>query len=259
MLKISGPRCVRLLGLVATALLSCAALADDAQIAVATNFAAPAKQLADQFSERTGHRLVLSSGSTGKFYAQVKNGAPFDALLSADGETPLKMEAKRLAVSGTRFTYAIGRLVLWSPQQGLVDDKASILRTRAFNRIAIANPRLAPYGAAAKQTMEKLGVWQALQDKLVQGENIAQSFQFVFTRNADLGFIALSQLRERSEGQAAGSHWLVPAELHAPLRQDAVLLDRGASNAAARGFLDYLRSPPARELIRAYGYELDSL
>jgi molybdate transport system substrate-binding protein len=243
--------------LLAPAVVSCAALADEARIAVAANFASPAKKLAQDFTRRTGHRLALSSGSTGKFYAQIKNGAPFDALLSADDETPLKMEAERLAVSGTRFTYAIGRLVLWSPQQALV-DKASILRTPAFNRIAIANPRLAPYGAAAKQTMEKLGVWHGMQDKLVQGENIAQTFQFVFTRNADLGFIALSQLHERGQLKA-GSHWLVPAELHAALRQDAVLLQHGASNAAARGFLDYLRSPQARELIRAYGYELDSL
>jgi molybdate transport system substrate-binding protein len=134
------------------------------------------------------------------------------------------------------------------------------LHARAFNRIAIANPRLAPYGAAAKEAMEKLGVWQALQEKLVQGENIAQTYQFVSSDNADLGFIALSQLRElreRSTAQA-GSHWLVPAELHAPLRQDAVLLARGASNGAARDFLNYLRSAPARELIRAHGYELPS-
>jgi molybdate transport system substrate-binding protein len=247
-----------LFSLFAPAVVCCTALADQAQIAVAANFASPAKRLAEEFTQRTGHRLALSSGSTGKFYAQIKSGAPFDALLSADEETPRRMETEKLALSGTRFTYAVGRLVLWSPQEGLVDDKGSILRARAFDRLAIANPRLAPYGAAAKQTMEKLGVWQAVQAKLVQGENIAQTFQFVFTRNADLGFIALSQLRERGAGQAGGSHWLVPAELHAPLRQDAVLLERGASNGAALAFLEYLRSAPARELIRAHGYELPS-
>jgi molybdate transport system substrate-binding protein len=245
----------RILSLLAPAVVCCTALADEAQIAVAANFASPAKRLAEQFAQRTGHRLALSSGSTGKFYAQIRNGAPFDAFLSADHETPLRMEKERLAVAGSRFTYAVGKLVLWSPKAGLVDDKGSVLRARAFNRLAIANPRLAPYGAAAKQAMEKLGVWQGLQDKLVQGENIAQTYQFVSSGNADLGFIALSQLRERGEGRA-GSHWVVPAELHAPLRQDAVLLERGASNGAARDFLSYLRSPAARELIRAVGYDL---
>jgi molybdate transport system substrate-binding protein len=237
------------------ALLSCAAFADEARIAVAANFASPAKRLADEFTQRTGHRLALSSGSTGKFYAQIKNGAPFDAFLSADDETPRRMEKEKVAVAGSRFTYAVGKLVLWSPKAGLVDDKGNVLRARAFNRLAIANPRLAPYGAAAKEALEKLGVWQALQDKLVQGENIAQTYQFVSSGNADLGFIALSQLRERGAAQA-GSHWLVPAELHAPLRQDAVLLERGASNGAARDFLNDLRSPAAHELIRAVGYDL---
>ena len=241
--------------LLAPALVSCAALADEAQVAVAANFASPARKLADQFMQRTGHRLALSSGSTGKFYAQIKNGAPFDAFLSADDETPRRMEKEKLAVAGSRFTYAVGKLVLWSPKAGMVDDKGNVLRARAFNRLAIANPRLAPYGAAAKEAMEKLDVWQALQKKLVQGENIAQTYQFVSSGNADLGFIALSQLRERGEGRP-GSNWVVPAELHAPLHQDAVLLERGASNSAARDFLSYLRSPAARELIRAVGYDL---
>jgi molybdate transport system substrate-binding protein len=246
---------VWLFGLLGSMLISFAALADEAQIAVAANFASPAKRLADQFAQRTGHRLALSSGSTGKFYAQIKSGAPFDAFLSADGETPLRMEQEKLAVTGSRFTYAIGRLALWSPKTGFVDAEGAVLRTNGFNRLAIANPKLAPYGAAAKNTMERLGVWPALQGKLVQGENIAQTYQFVSSGNADLGFIAFSQLREDG-APAAGSYWLVPERFHAPLRQDAVLLTRGANNAAARAFLEYLRGAPARELIRAYGYEL---
>jgi molybdate transport system substrate-binding protein len=240
--------------LLAPAVVCCTALADETQIAVAANFASPARKLAGQFAQRTGHRLALSSGSTAKLYAQIRNGAPFDAFLSADDETPLRMEKERLAVAGSRFTYAVGKLVLWSPKPAMVDDQGNVLRARAFNRLAIANPRLAPYGAAAKEAMEKLGVWQGLQEKLVQGENIAQTYQFVSSGNADLGFIALSQLPEGS-ARGAGSHWLVPAELHAPLRQDAVLLERGASNGAALAFLEYLRSAPARELIRAHGYE----
>ena len=246
------------LSLLASAMVSCTALADEAHIAVAANFASPAKRLADEFRNRTGHRLALSSGSTGKFYAQIRSGAPFDAFLSADDETPLRMEKENLAVTGNSFTYAIGRLALWSPKTGFVDPEGAVLRTNAFNRLAIANPRLAPYGAAAKSTLEKLGMWPALQAKLVQGENIAQTYQFVSSGNADLGFVAFSQLRESRE-PGAGSYWLVPQRFHAPLRQDAVLLTRGENNSAARSFLEYLRSAPARELIRAYGYELPSL
>ena len=231
------------------------AAAGEAQIAVAANFATPAKRLADQFAQTTGHKLAISAGSTGKFYAQIRNGAPFDVFLSADNATPRRMEEEKLAMPGSRFTYAVGRLALWSPMPGMVDDKAEVLRKAAFKRLAIANPKLAPYGAAAQQTMEKLGVWPVLQQKLVQGENIAQTFQFVSSGNADLGFVALSQIQERGNA-IAGSHWLVPPSMYAPLRQDAALLARGEANAAARQFLDYLRSPSARELIRSYGYDL---
>jgi molybdate transport system substrate-binding protein len=237
------------------ALTAGAATADEAQLAVAANFVGLAKRLVERFSETTGHKLTITSGSTGKFYAQIKNGAPFDVLLSADDTTPSRLEQDKLAITGTRFTYAVGKLVLWSPTAGLVDEEGAVLRSNRFNRLAIANPRLAPYGAAAKETMEKLGVWQALQGKLVQGENIAQTFQFLSSGNADLGFVALSQIHE-ARPTLAGSYWVVPARFHAPLRQDAVLLARGASNPAARGILDYLRSAPARELIRAYGYDL---
>jgi molybdate transport system substrate-binding protein len=235
------------------AVLHCAlALAGEAHVAVAANFAVPAKRIADEFAAKSGHKFTLSNGSTGKFYAQIKSGAPFDVLLSADEETPRRLEAEKFAVPGSRFTYAVGRLALWSPKAQSMDQET--LREGRFLRLAIANPRLAPYGAAAKETLQKLGLWDAVQPKLVQGENIAQAFQFVSSGNADLGFVALSQLRDSP--RISGSHWLVPERLHTPLRQDAALLRRGADNTAARAFLDYLKSGPARERIRSYGYEL---
>jgi len=240
--------------LLAVAIAPGAAIAGEAQVAVAANFAASAKRLAEQFASTTSHKLTLSSGSTGRFYAQIKSGAPFDVFLSADAETPRRLEAEKLAVAGSRFTYALGRLVLWSQKKGFVDAEGTILHTEGFGRLAIANPRLAPYGAAAQQTMEKLGLWHALQGRIVQGENIAQTYQFVWSGNAELGFIAYSQLRER--GATSGSYWLVPERFHAPLHQDAVLLLRGAKNAAARAFLEFLADVPARESIRAHGYEL---
>jgi len=229
------------------------AQADQAAIAVAANFSGPAKEIAAQFERETGHRLLLGTGSTGKFYAQIANGAPFDVLLSADVETPRRLEDERLAVADTRFTYALGKLVLWSARNGVVDKDGEVLRKGAFGRIAIANPKLAPYGAAARQALERLGVWESLQGKLVQGESIAQTLQFVASGNADLGFVALSQL---AEGVPAGSTWLVPPSLYDPLRQDAVLLAHGAHNPAARAFINFLRGPLARETIRKYGYEL---
>ena len=230
------------------------AAAETVQVAVAANFAGTARMLAEQFAGQSGHRLELSSGSTGKFYAQIKNGAPFDVFLSADEATPLRLESEKLAIAGSRFTYAIGRLVLWSAQPGLVDEKGEVLRKGRFNRLAIANPKLAPYGAAAQETLEKLGLWGELRSKLVQGENIAQTFQFVSSGNAELGLVALSQIRDAGK-PPSGSYWLVPASLHAPLRQDAVLLARAERNPAAQAFLEYLRSGPARALIRACGYE----
>jgi molybdate transport system substrate-binding protein len=223
------------------------ALAEEAHVAVAANFAVPARQLAQAFGAGTGHKLILSNGSTGKLYAQIRSGAPFDVLLSADEETPRRLEAEKLAVPGSRFTYAVGRLAFIHPGQHRVDEQ--VLRRQGFRRLAIANPKLAPYGAAAKQTLEKLGLWEAMQPKLVQGENIAQTFQFVATGNADAGFVALSQI------DRGAPHWLVPEGLHAPLRQDAVLVSRGARNPAASGFLEYLKSAPARERIRSHGYQ----
>lgn len=227
---------------------------EEAQVAVAANFAAPAKLLAERFSRETSHKLSLSVGSTGKFYAQISNGAPFDVFLSADDETPLRLEKEKLTVPGSRFTYAVGKLVLWSPAPNLVDANGDVLRRGAFKRLAIANPKLAPYGAAAQQALEKLGLWTELRGKLVLGENIAQTLQFVASGNVELGLVALSQVQEG--GKPGGSHWRVPQSLYDPIRQDAALLTRGSGNPAARAFLEYLRSGPAREIIRAAGYDL---
>jgi molybdate transport system substrate-binding protein len=235
--------------------ISTQATAQQIQVAVAANFAAPAKSLAARFERQSGRRVTLSTGSTGKFYAQIKNGAPFDVLLSADEETPARMEKEGLAVLGQGFTYAVGKLALWSPQAGLVDGRGEVLRTESFRRLSIANPRVAPYGAAAQEVMEKLGVWGALQPRLVLGENIAQAYQFVSSGNAELGFIAYSQIREPGK-VTAGSFWLVPQALYAPIRQNAALLKRAESSQGARELLAFLRSSPARELIQAYGYEL---
>ena len=230
-------------------------IAGEAHVAVAANFAGSMKNLANQFERAGVHRLLLSVGSTGKFYAQIRNGAPFDVFLSADDETPARMEQEGLAVPATRYTYAIGKLVLWSPTPGMVDPAGEVLRSSRFKRIAIANPKLAPYGAAARGVMEKMGIWAALQERLVLGENIAQTFQFVSSGNAELGFVALSQVQQ-GRAAPAGSYWLVPQANYDPIRQDAVLVKRASTNTAAREFLGFLRSPPARELIRADGYDL---
>lgn len=224
-------------------------------VAVAANFAAPMQKIAPMFEKDTGHKAVMSFGSTGAFYAQIKNGGPFHVLLSADDETPLKLEKEGLAVSGTRFTYATGKLVLWSKQAGYVDEKGDVLRSGRFKRIAIANPKLAPYGAAALESIHKLGLVQELQAKFVQGENIAQTFQFVNTENAQLGFVALAQVY--SEGKITyGSGWIVPNHLHKPIHQDAVLLVRGQNNTAASALLAYLRSDKVKAIVKSHGYEL---
>ncbi len=224
-------------------------------VAVAANFAAPMQKIAPLFEKDTGHKAVVSLGSTGGFYAQIKNGGPFHVLLSADDETPLKLEKENLAVSGTRFTYAKGKLVLWSKQAGFVDDEGDVLRSGQFKRLAIANPKLAPYGAAALETLHKLELVQGLQTKFVQGENIAQAFQFVNTENAQLGFVALSQVY--ADGKlSSGSAWIVPSHLHKPIQQDAVLLMAGKNNIAATALLAYLRTDKAKAIIRSHGYDL---
>lgn len=228
--------------------------AAEVSVAVAANFTAPMQKIATLFEQDTGHKAVLAFGSTGRFYTQIRNGAPFEVLLAADDETPARLEHEALAISGTRFTYAIGRLVLWSKRPGLVDGQGQVLRrSDAFERIALADPRLAPYGAAAVEVMGRLGVLEALRPKVVQGENIAQTHQFVATQNAALGFVAMSQVY--TDGRLSeGSAWLVPADLHAPIRQDAVLLKKGQGNAAATALLLFLRGDKARTVIRSHGY-----
>jgi molybdate transport system substrate-binding protein len=229
------------------------AQADVVQVAVAANFTAPLKEIAAAFEKSSGHQVQLSPGATGMLYAQIKNGAPFQVFLSADSETPEKLEQEKLAVPGSRFTYATGTLVLWSPNAGLVDTKGEVLAHGNFSHVAIANPRLAPYGAAAMEILTKMSLAAKLQDKLVQGSNIAQTFQFVVSGNAELGFVALSQVMK--EGKIShGSAWVVPETMHAQIRQDAVLLQSGKDNKAAQALLKFLREPAAVTIIKAYGY-----
>jgi molybdate transport system substrate-binding protein len=231
------------------------ALAGEAQVAVAANFTAPMQQIAAAFAKDTGHRAVLAFGSTGKFYAQVSNGAPFDVLLAADDETPARLEKERLAVPGSQFTYATGRLVLWSAREGYVDAEGKVLQGGAFAHLAIANPKTAPYGAAAVAILKQMHLYDRLAPKLVQGENISQAHQFVASGSAELGFVALSQV-SRDGKFTSGSGWIVPAALHRPIRQDAVLLVHGRDNPAARALLQYMRSDRARAIVRSFGYEL---
>jgi molybdate transport system substrate-binding protein len=232
-----------------------AACAGEVSVAVASNFTVPMRKLAAAFEQASGHKATLAFGSTGRFHAQVKNGAPFQVLLAADDETPARLEKEGLAVPGSRFTYATGRLVLWSAGTGVVDERGEVLKKPGSGKLAIADPRLAPYGAAAMETMRRLGVAQALQPRIVQGENISQAYQFVLTGNAQMGFVALSQVMV--DGRiAAGSAWQVPADLHAPIRQDAVVLNAGKDNPAAAALMAFLRGDAARAIIRAHGYEL---
>ena len=223
-------------------------------MAVAANFTAPMKRIAEEFEKGTGHKAILSVGATGKFYAQIINGAPIDVFLSADGETPTKLEKDGFAVTGSRFTYATGRLVLWSAKPGLVDDKAAVLVRNDFKHLAIAASKVAPYGVAAVETLTKIGILQSVQSKLVTGESIGQTFSMVSTGNADLGFVAMSQVYEDGRLKS-GSAWVVPANLHSPLQQDAVLLVRGKSNPAALQLLIFLKSGQARAIMNSFGYE----
>ena len=221
-------------------------------VAVAANFTEAAKEIAAVFKAKTGHEAVLSFGASGQFYTQITQGAPFQILLSADDARPKKLVDDGLAVPGSNFTYAIGKLVLWSKTPGLVKGEDT-LKAASFAKLSICNPVAAPYGAAAIETMKSLKVFEQLQPKLVEGATITQAYQFVETGNAELGFVALSQLT----GPETGSRWLVPQELYSPIRQDAVLLKSGAANEAATGFIAFLRSPEARVIIEKYGYALD--
>ncbi|MEW6132128.1 MAG: molybdate ABC transporter substrate-binding protein [Pseudomonadota bacterium] len=231
------------------------ALADEVQVAVAANFTAPMKAIAADFEKDTGHKARLAFGSTGKFYAQIKNGAPFQVFLAADDTTPARLEKEGMTVPGSRFTYAVGTLVLWSAKPGFVDARGEVLKKGDFAHLALANPKVAPYGAAAVEVMEKLGVLESLKPRFVLGENIAQTQQFVVTGNAELGFVALSQVMKNGK-VGEGSAWVVPAKLHTPIRQDAVILASGRGNAAAEALMKYLKSARAAAIIKSYGYAL---
>lgn len=240
-------------------LMGCAMLtqAEEVSVAVAANFTGPMEKIAPAFEKATGHKALVAYGTVGKFYAQIKNGAPFDVLVSADDETPIRLEKDSLAIAPSRFTYAIGKLVLWSSSPGLVDDKGEVLKRGDFKHLAIANPKMAVYGAAAMEAMKKLGVDAALEPKLVYGENITQAYQFAATGNAELGFVALSQIHKNGQ-YASGSYWLVPPALYPQIRQDAVMLVHGKDNPAAAALLTYLKSEAAKQVIRAHGYELSN-
>jgi len=233
---------------------SFAARADEVTVAVAANFTAPMKLIAADFEKDTGHKVVASYGATGKFYAQIKNGAPFEVLLSADDETPAKLIREGAGVTGSQFTYAMGTLILWSAKPAIVDGAGAVLKNGAFDHIALADPKLAPYGAAAVASMKALGVYDSLQPKLVTADNIGQAYQFVSSGNALLGFVALSQVLKN--GQIQGSSWVVPANLYTPIRQDAVVLDKGKGKPAADALMKYLKSDKAKAVIKSFGYEL---
>ncbi len=228
--------------------------ADEISVAVAANFTAPMKLIAAEFERDSGHKLVTSFGSTGKFYAQIKNGAPFEVLLTADDETPDKLMKEGAAVSGSAFTYAIGKLVLWSAKPGLVDSAGAVLKRDDFAHLSLAEPKLAPYGAAGVEAMKALRVYEAIQPKIVTAENITQAYQFISSGNAELGFVALSQVLK--DGKIDGSSWLVPANLYSPIRQDAVILEKGRGKPAVDALMKYIRGDKAKAIIKSFGYEL---
>ena len=239
--------------LIAGAVVTSLGRAGEAQVAVAANFAGPMAKIGEGYTAATGHTLKVSVGATGKFYSQIVAGAPFEVLIAADDETPTRLVKEGLAVPDTNFTYAIGRLVLWSAQPAFVDDQGAVLASGKFTHLAIANPKLAPYGQAGMEVLKSRGLVDAVTPKLVTGETIAQTYQFVATGNAELGFVALSQVAVPGK-PVSGSYWLVPASLHAEIRQDAVLLKAGENNPAAVALLAYLKSDAAKRVIQAYGY-----
>ena len=224
--------------------------ADEIRIAVATNFVGAMEALVERFEETSGHTVLVSSGSTGGHYAQIKNGAPFEAFFSADSERPRLLEAEGVAVPGSRFLYAVGRVVLWSPRAGYVDGDGGVLATGDFRHLAIANPDLAPYGAAARDVLVGRGLWDRLLPRVVTGQDIGQAYSFVQTGNAELGFVAWAQLQQPRR-EIVGSYWLVPESLHRPIEQEAVLL---RDLPAARALLEFVKGPEGREIIRSYGY-----
>lgn len=231
------------------------AKADEVSVAVAANFTAPMQKIATEFEKATGYKAQLVFGSTGKFYAQIKSGAPFQLLLAADDETPAKLVKEGDGVAGSSFTYAIGKLVLWSPKAGVVDDKGEVLKAAKFEHLSVANPKLAPYGLAAMETLKALGLADSLQPKIVLAESIGQAQQFVSSGSAELGFIAYSQIHK--DGKLIdGSYWLVPSKYYSQIRQDAVVLNKGKGQAAVTALTAFLKSPTAAAIIKSYGYEL---
>ncbi|GLP98627.1 molybdate ABC transporter substrate-binding protein [Methylophaga thalassica] len=228
--------------------------AQTVMVAVAANFTEPMQDIAAAFDEETGNKTVLSFASSGKFFAQIKNGAPFDVFLSADTAKPLALEEAELSVKGSRFSYALGGLVLWSTNADFIDSQSpDVLTAGQFKHLSLANPKLAPYGLAAVETLNNLGVYDDVANKIVMGENIAQAYQFVATHNAQLGFVALSQVMKQGK-LSSGSGWIVPKDLYSPIRQDAVLLKKAKDNDAAKALLDYLKSDKALAIIESYGY-----
>jgi molybdate transport system substrate-binding protein len=226
--------------------------AEELRVAVAANFASALRDIAAEFERASGHSVKLAIGSTGKHYAQIRHGAPFDAFFAADAARPAKLESEGKIIAGSRFTYALGRLALWSPRGGLADADGAVLSRGEFEHLAIANPRLAPYGFAARELLEQRGLWDSIQPKLVRGENIGQAYRFVRSGAAELGLVAFSQLRQ-PDAPAGGSYWLVPAELHSPIEQQAVQL---TDKLAAAELLEFVRSETARDILSRYGYGL---
>jgi len=251
-MAVTAPR-LTLFGLLAT--LAFTVHADEVQVAVAANFTAPIQAIAKGFEADTGHKLVAAYGATGQFYTQIKNGAPFQVFLAADDTTPAKLESEGDTVKGSRFTYAVGTLALWSAKEGYVDSKGQVLKDNQYQHLSIANPKAAPYGLAATQVLDKLKLTDATKAKLVEGQNITQAYQFVSTGNAELGFVALSQIFKDGK-VTSGSAWIVPADLHDPIKQDAVILAKGKDSAAAKALVQYLKGPKAAAIIKSYGYEL---
>ena len=238
-------------------LVSSSSFAETTLVAVAANFTKPMTEIAAEFEKATGYGAKLSFGSTGKFVSQLENGGPFEVLLAADETGPQKLVQDGFAVVGSEFIYALGKLVLWSATPGYVDDQGKILSTGGFKHLALADPKLAPYGAAAVEVLKKRGLKEKLQPLLVQGENIAQTYQFISTANAELGFVALAQVIDINSGKiGSGSGWIIPNSDYAPIRQGAVLLKNGVENPAAQALLDYLKSAPALAIIKKYGYDL---
>ena len=227
--------------------------ADEVQVAVAANFLAPLQEIAKSFEKETGHQTLITSGATGQLFTQIQHGAPFEVMISADAKTPKKLVKNELALADSQFTYARGKLVLWSVDPALVDAGGAVLKTGKFKHLAIANPKTAPYGTAAMEALDKLGLSASLKSKLVEGENISQAKQFVDTGNAEVGFVALSQIYKNGK-ITKGSAWVVPLDLYAPIYQDAVLLKKGEDNPAATALLNYLKGNKAKAIMTTYGY-----